>query len=79
MNCFKYQVHLYGSEAITYFNAILGYRTSTMSHQTAPPSTTSKPPPPFFSHLKKNFSMDKLPYLCLKAKEKPLWLRNDYL
>jgi hypothetical protein len=27
MTCFKYQVYLYGSEAITYVNAILGVMT----------------------------------------------------
>jgi hypothetical protein len=37
MTCLKYQVYLYGSEAITYLRAFLwgGNRASTMSHQTA--------------------------------------------
>jgi hypothetical protein len=33
MTCFKYQVYLYGSEAITYLSV---YKASSMSHQTAP-------------------------------------------
>jgi hypothetical protein len=49
MTCFKYQVCLYGSEAITYLSAIhtlSGYRASTMSHQTAPhpPLQAALPP-----------------------------------
>jgi hypothetical protein len=43
MTCFKYQVNLYGSEAISYLNALSGYRASTMRHQTAP--TTGNPTP----------------------------------
>jgi hypothetical protein len=26
-----------------------------------------------FTHLKENFSMVKLPYLCKKSKGKPVW------
>ncbi len=47
MSWFKYQVYLYGLEAITYLSAILtGYRASTMSHQTAPhpPLQAALPP-----------------------------------
>jgi hypothetical protein len=46
MTCFKYQVYLYGSEAITYLNAILmsGYRASTMSHQSCPHPQLQAPP-----------------------------------
>jgi hypothetical protein len=35
--CFKYQVYLYASEAITYLNAILEWFQSTMSYQIASP------------------------------------------
>ncbi len=43
MTCFKYQVYLYGSEAITYLS---GYRATTMSHKTTPPPPTTCSPPP---------------------------------
>ncbi len=61
-----------------------GNRASTMSHLTAPPPTTGSPPPSLygsitFTHLKKNSSMVKLPYLCEKAREKPVWLRNHHM
>ncbi len=39
MTCLKYQVYLYGSEAITYLSAsytLSGYRASTIRHQTVP-------------------------------------------
>ncbi len=36
MTCFKYQVYLYGSEAITYLNAILTVATEP-AHQTGSP------------------------------------------
>ena len=46
MTCFKYQVYLYGSEAITCLNALSGYRaSSTMSHQTAPTPHYRQPSP----------------------------------
>jgi hypothetical protein len=48
MISFKYQVFLYGSETITYLNAIctlIGYRAITKSHQTAPPPTSGCHPP----------------------------------
>ncbi len=55
-----------------------GYRASTMSHQTAPhPPLLAALPPVYgsitFTHLKENFSMVKLPYLCKKSKGKPVW------
>jgi hypothetical protein len=46
-SCFKYQVYLCGSEAITCLNALSGYRASnTMSHQTSlhPPLQAALPP-----------------------------------
>jgi hypothetical protein len=48
MTCYKYQVCLYGSEAITYFECytLSGYRASTMSHQTAPTPHYRQPSPP---------------------------------
>jgi hypothetical protein len=38
ITCFKYQVFLYGSEAINIFECytLSGYRASSMSHHTAP-------------------------------------------
>jgi hypothetical protein len=52
MTCFKYQVSLYGSEAITYLNAnVSGYRASTMSHQTSPhPPLQAALPPSVWQH-----------------------------
>jgi hypothetical protein len=71
MTCFKYQVYLYGSEAITYLNAFLWVVTErvTMSHQTAPTPHFRQPPPSLygnitFAHLEENSSIVKLPYLC---------------
>ncbi len=60
MTSFKYQVYLYGSEAITYLSAILWVVTaSTMSHQTAPTPHYRQPSSTVygsitFTHLKKN-------------------------
>ncbi len=52
MACFKYQVYLYGSEAITFECFPLGgNRASITSHQTAPT--------PQFTHLEENSSMVK--------------------
>jgi hypothetical protein len=31
-----------------------------------------------FTHLKENFSMVKLPYLCKKSKGKHVWLGNHH-
>jgi hypothetical protein len=47
MACLKYQVYLYGPEAITYLNAFLWVVTepSTMSHQTAPAPHYRQPSP----------------------------------
>jgi hypothetical protein len=52
MACFKYQVYLYGLEAITYLNAILSsYRAITMSHQTSPhPPLQAALPPSVWQH-----------------------------
>ena len=44
MTCFKYQVFLYGSVAITYYT-LSGYRASPMSHQTAPTPYYRQPSP----------------------------------
>ena len=80
MTCFKYQVYLYGSEAITYLSAILWVVTEPAQWVIRPPSTPhyKQPSPPVygsiaFTHLKENFSMVKLPYLCKKSKGKPVW------
>jgi hypothetical protein len=50
MTGIKYQVCLYGSEAITHLNAFLWVVTEPalcMSHQTAPPSYDPLVPPPY--------------------------------
>jgi hypothetical protein len=62
MTCSKYQVYMYGSEAITYLNAFLVIRLP-------PPSSTGSPPPSLYgiitiTHLEENSSMVKFPYLC---------------
>jgi hypothetical protein len=82
MTCFKYLVYLYGSEAITYLNALLSFKATepacTMSHQTAPIRTTGSPPPNLygsitFTHLEENSTKVKLPYLCKKKHWKNLY------
>jgi hypothetical protein len=81
MTCFKFQVYLYGSEAITYLSAILWVDTEPAIWVIRLPPTPhyrQPPPPPLygsitFSHLKENFSMVKLPYLCKKSKGKLVW------
>ncbi len=49
MTCFKYQVSLYGSEAITYLNAILYFKWLQSQHYESsdfpPPPATGSPPP----------------------------------
>jgi hypothetical protein len=47
ITCFKYQVYLYGSEAITYLSAILWVVQSQHyeSSDCLPPPTTGSPPP----------------------------------
>ncbi len=84
--CLKYQVYLYGSEAITYLNAFLWVVTESALRviRLPPPLTTGSPPPSLcgsitFAHLEENFSMVKLPYLCEKARGKPVWLRNHHM
>jgi hypothetical protein len=61
MTCFKYQVYLYGSEAITLFEryTLSGYRASTMSHQTAPTPHYRQPS-----------------RLCVAAQPSPIWKRT---
>jgi hypothetical protein len=68
--CFDYQVFLYGSEAITYLNAILWVVTepAVWVITLPPPPTTGSPPLSMyisitFTHLKENSCMVKLPYL----------------
>ena len=80
MTCFKYQVYLYGSEAITYLSAILWVVTEPALwaiRLPPPPHYRQSSPPVYdsitFTHLKENFSMVKLPYLCKKSKGKPVW------
>ncbi len=83
ITCLKYQVSLYGSEAITYLNALWVIRLP-------PPPTTGSPPPSLygsitFTHLEDNSSMVKLPYLCEKSKgktcmvEEPSHVKQLYL
>jgi hypothetical protein len=79
MTCFKYQVYLYGSEAITYLSAVLWVVTEPalwVIRLTPTPHYRQPSPPVYgsitFTHLKDNFSMVKLPYLCKKSKGKPV-------
>jgi hypothetical protein len=71
MTCFKYQMYLYGSEAITCLNAFLWVVTEqALSVIRLPPPTTTGSPFPIlygsvtFNLLEENSSMVKLPYLC---------------
>ncbi len=85
MTGFKYQVYLYGSEAITYLNAFLWVVTepaSTMSHLTAPHPLLQAALPlfvwqhnlhPFGRQLWLNY------HTMLKARGKPVWLRNHHM
>ncbi len=85
MTCFKYQMYLYGSGALTYLNAILWGVTDLQLWviRLPPHPTTGSPPPPpqyesiTFTQLKENFSMVKLP--MLKSKGKPVWLRSHHM
>jgi hypothetical protein len=55
------------------------YESSDCPH---PPLQAALPPvygSITFTHLKENFSMVKLPYLCKKSKGKPVWLRNHHI
>ncbi len=61
MTCFKYQVYLYGSEAITYLNAFLWVLTEPVLWvmRLPPPPTIGTPPPSLydsltFAHLEEN-------------------------
>jgi hypothetical protein len=76
MTCFKYQVYLYGSDAITYLNAFLWVVTEPALRviRLPPPPTTGSPPPSLygsitFTHMEDNSSMGKLPPM-LKSKGK---------
>jgi hypothetical protein len=68
MTCFKYHVYLYGSEAITYFNAILrvAAEPAAQHYQTPPPPPHDRQPSPSlygsitFIHLEENSRMCKL-------------------
>ncbi len=80
MTCFKYQVYLYGSEALTYLSAILWVvsEPALLVIRLPPTPHYRQPSPPVygsitFTHLKENFSMVNLPYLCKKSKGKPVW------
>jgi hypothetical protein len=63
MTYFKYQVYLYGSEAITYLNAFLWVVTEPALRVIKPPPTPITGSPPL-THLEENSSIVKLPYLC---------------
>ncbi len=56
MTCFKYQVYLYGSEAITYLNTILWVVTEPALWHLYGSIT--------FTHFEENSSKVKLSYLC---------------
>jgi hypothetical protein len=60
MTCFKYQVYLYGPEAITCYT-LSGYRASIMSHPLSPnPHHRHHPPPP----------------PCVAEEPTPIWKRT---
>ena len=61
MTCFKYQMYLYGSEAITYLNAIFWVVTELALWviKLRPPFTTGRPPP-----------------LCMAALPSPIWKKT---
>ncbi len=88
MTYLKYQAYLcwFGSHHIFKCFPLGGNRTRTMSHQTAPSPNYRQPSPisvwqhnlhPFGRELYS--SMVKLPYLCEKARGKPVWLRNHHI
>ncbi len=86
MTCLKYQVYLYGSEAITNLNDFLWVVTEPALWviKLPPTPTTGSPPPSLyggitFTHLEENSSMVKLPYLCEKARGKPVCLRKHHM
>jgi hypothetical protein len=58
ITCFKYQVYLYSSEAISYLNAFLwvGTEPTLWVIRLPPPPTTGSPPP-----------------LCMAALPSPIW------
>jgi hypothetical protein len=88
MTCFKYQVYLYGSEAITYLSVTVYFERLQSQHYESsdcphPPLQAALPPPVYgsitFTHLEENFSMVKLPNLCKKSKGKAAWLGNPHM
>jgi hypothetical protein len=70
MTCFKYQVCLYGTEAIPYLNAFLWVTTGPSQYviRLLPTPTSGSIPSLYgsiaFTHLEENSSMVKLPFLC---------------
>ncbi len=54
MTCFKYQVYLYGSEAITNLSATVYFEWLQSQHYESsdcpPPPTTGSPPPCVWQH-----------------------------
>ncbi len=83
MTCLKYQVYLFGSEAITYLNAFLWVVTEpALWVIRLPPTPHYRQPSPSlygsitFTHLEENSNMVKLPYLCEKARGNPVWLKG---
>jgi len=53
MTCFKYQGYLYGSEAITYLNAVLWVVTGPVLEviRLPPPPTRGSPPPSLYGSI----------------------------
>ncbi len=85
MISFKYQMYLYGSEAVTYLNALLWVATEPAVWVIwLPPPHNRQPYNPLygsitFTNLEENSSMIKLQYLYKKAKGKPVCLRNHHM
>jgi hypothetical protein len=82
MISFKYQMYLYGSEAITYLNAI--HWLVTEPALWVIPHPYRQPYNPLygsitFTDLEGNSSMSKLQYLYKKAKGKTVCLRNHHM
>ncbi len=84
LTCFKYQVYLYGSEAITYLS---GTEPALWEIRLTPiPRKRQKGSPPLplhgsntFTDLEENFRMVKLPYLCKKVTGKPVCLSTHHM
>jgi hypothetical protein len=85
ITCFKYQVFMYGSEAITYFNANFEwlqsqqYESSHCPHpllQAAiPPLCVAALPSPIWKRTLVWLNY----YTYLEAKGKPVWFRNHHM